>query len=196
MPVATEHLTKDLRPVCSKCQTPMVRYNVPHTGDREQAWRLACSCKHAAVSEVIPSKTVTELCRFCDLPIAPGERRPIAIGGYGHDYEAWCIRALRQEIERLRARLQLETAALELSCAAPIEQPITVAAARSAVETTTVIDLNAVMWEEIRDAILNSPRFAEMYAAGGVFQDGISNVIAWLKEPPQETTVANVTCNS
>jgi hypothetical protein len=35
-------------PVCSKCQTPMVRYNVPHTGDKEQAWRLACSCKHSA----------------------------------------------------------------------------------------------------------------------------------------------------
>lgn len=48
------------RPVCSKCQTPMARYNVPHTGDKEQAWRLACSCKHSVVSEVVPSKTTSK----------------------------------------------------------------------------------------------------------------------------------------
>lgn len=47
--------SSEQRPACSKCQTPMVRYNVPHTGDKEQAWRLACSCKHSAVSEVVPS---------------------------------------------------------------------------------------------------------------------------------------------
>lgn len=52
--------TKEQRPVCSKCQTPMVRYNVPHTGDKEQAWRLACSCKHSAVSEVVSSKDVVQ----------------------------------------------------------------------------------------------------------------------------------------
>lgn len=48
--------SSEQRPACSKCQTPMVRYNVPHTGDKEQAWRLACSCKHSAVNEVVPSK--------------------------------------------------------------------------------------------------------------------------------------------
>jgi hypothetical protein len=51
-----DHVSSEQRPVCSKCQTPMVRYNVPHTGDKEQAWRLTCSCKHSAVSEVVPSK--------------------------------------------------------------------------------------------------------------------------------------------
>lgn len=52
--------------------------------------------------------------------------------------EAMASVGIRQEreIERLRARLQLETAALELSCAAPVDQPITISAARGAVETT------------------------------------------------------------
>lgn len=55
--------------------------------------------------------------------------------------EAMASVGVRQErdIEKLRARLQLETAALELSCAAPIDQPITIAAARSAVETSRCI---------------------------------------------------------
>lgn len=50
---------------------------------------------------------------------------------------------------------------------------------------TETIDLDAVMWAEVRAEILNSPKFAEMYLAGGVLQDAVSDVVTWLKEPPR-----------
>src|SRR6185312_1395306 len=43
--------------------------------------------------------------------------------------------AVWAEIERLRTRLELETAALEQACAAPVDRPVTVEAARAAHET-------------------------------------------------------------
>jgi hypothetical protein len=46
------------------------------------------------------------------------------------------IRALVAENKYVRARLELETAALEQACAAPVDQPLTVQAARGTVETT------------------------------------------------------------
>jgi hypothetical protein len=47
-----------------------------------------------------------------------------------------------------------------------------------------VIDVDAAMWDEIKLAIINSPRFAEMYSAGGMFNDGLENTVAWLKGKP------------
>ena len=46
-----------------------------------------------------------------------------------------------------------------------------------------VIDLVAIRAERLVTAILNAPRFQELYAAGGVLDDAVSNVCAWLAEP-------------
>lgn len=62
------------------------------------------------------------------------------------------------------------------------------AAARKAAfdaEQETVINLDDEMWREVKAAIVESPRFAEMYAAGGMLNDGISNTVSWLRETPE-----------
>lgn len=45
-----------------------------------------------------------------------------------------------------------------------------------------VIDLDAEEWNSIKKAIESSPRYQEMYAAGGTFTDACSDVRSWLKE--------------
>lgn len=61
-----------------------------------------------------------KVCKFCEMPIAPGEERESAMGGYGHDRESRCIRTLGQEIARLRMALGARVAEcdrLEKLCA-------------------------------------------------------------------------------
>jgi hypothetical protein len=70
--------------------------------------------------------------------------------------------------------------------AVSMTSPGSVLVLRSTPETTA--DLNAVMWDEVRAAIVESPRFAEMYAAGGMLNDGVASTVAWLRESPAETT--------
>jgi hypothetical protein len=49
-----------------------------------------------------------------------------------------------------------------------------------------VIDLDAVAWAQLKKAIEQSPRFKEMYDAGGTFTDACSSVHSWLHEVPDE----------
>lgn len=45
-----------------------------------------------------------------------------------------------------------------------------------------VIDLDAEAWASVKRAIEESPRFQEMFAAGGTFTDALANVRDWLRE--------------
>jgi hypothetical protein len=47
--------------------------------------------------------------------------------------------------------------------------------------TETVIDVDAEIWKSLKNEILTSPRFASMYAAGGNYQDAISDIGQWLR---------------
>jgi hypothetical protein len=53
------------------------------------------------MNEHIPAEA--KVCKFCEMPIAPGEERESAMGGYGHVRESRCMLALKKEIERLNA---------------------------------------------------------------------------------------------
>jgi len=44
------------------------------------------------------------------------------------------------------------------------------------------IDLDAEHWRLIKEAIQKSPRFQEMYQAGGTFTDACASVEMWLEE--------------
>lgn len=65
---------------------------------------------------------------------------------------------------------------------------------RGAPETT--VNLDDVMWAEVRKAIVESPRFVEMYAAGGMLNDGIASTVAWLNESPQKATMKECASNA
>lgn len=88
--------------------------------------------------------------------------------------------------ERLRGMARgysTESGRDALLAAARIVEPSRV---ETPAEPVTVINLDDEMWREVKAAIVESPRFAEMYAAGGMLNDGISNTVAWLREPAPE----------
>lgn len=116
--------TSDERPKCSRCQTPMVRYNVPGTGDRQQAWKLACSCVHSAVPELLTSKDGVEprpsderngcfldrmwCCKVCDGEIPDGHTNECYIWKLEkkhRDFLANEYNAVLTERDQLRATL-------------------------------------------------------------------------------------------
>jgi hypothetical protein len=53
-----------------------------------------------------------------------------------------------------------------------------------------LIDLDAANWRSIKEAIQKSPRFQEMYEAGGTFTDACASVAMWLQEHEPECSLS------
>jgi hypothetical protein len=45
---------------------------------------------------------------------------------------------------------------------------------------SAALDLDQAVWADLKNAITASPRFAQMFAAGGVIEDAIHDIKQWL----------------
>jgi hypothetical protein len=97
-----------------------------------------------------------------------------------------CVAAMQMQMGRESAELHIER---------PMAQKIWVEALNTALAAIAyhderakdvVIDLDAEAWRMLKEAILTSPRFQEMYRAGGLFQDACSSVESWLAQEQPE----------
>jgi len=120
-----------------------------------------------------------------DLLIADLHRTRIPVAASPQDL----LSHLRACVEAMEMQMGRESGSLH------INQPTAIAIWNKALEPAKaaiayhlerandqVIDLDAEAWAALKDSIEKSPRFQEMYAAGGTFTDACSNVRSWLDE--------------